>query len=279
MFGPFLESLESRALFSVSTGIAPAAVAPSAASASLQPLVVADKTAPTSKLGVTAVTAAGAKLYTFTVTYADPSKVKRASLGAGDLVVTGPGGFKATAKFVSAVPGANAASIKATYTIVPPGGTWNAADNGTYTVKLQAKQIADAKGNTNAVARTVGTFKVNIASSVIPSILGTYNGILDIPNVGHYKNAALVIKTQSATGAYTGTLTASGSIAVKVSGKVSASRALTVTVAPLTAGHPGGTITGSGTGTVNATGKVIALKINFNAGGSTAPGTVSGTKV
>ena len=128
-----------------------------------------DRTAPASTLKAAVVTAAGGKLYTFSVVYTDPSKVKRATLGTGDILVTYPNGFKATATFVSATSKVNAASITATYSIVPPGGAWTAAANGTYTVTLNAKEVSDALGNTTAAARVIKTFAVTIVDPAVPT--------------------------------------------------------------------------------------------------------------
>ena len=51
----------------------------------------------------------------------------------------------------------NGSPRTATYRITPPGGTWNPADAGTYTVTQQATQVSDTAGNFRP-ADTLGTF-------------------------------------------------------------------------------------------------------------------------
>ncbi len=166
----FFEGLEARTFLS---GVNSAAqfmeFAASLPAQHAQATRAVDKTAPASTLKAVAVTTAGGKLYTFSVVYTDPSKVKRSTLRTGNILVTGPHGFKATAKFVSASSAANAASITATYSFVPPAGAWTAAANGTYTIIRNAKQVADVLGNTIAVARTIKTFAVNIIDPAVPT--------------------------------------------------------------------------------------------------------------
>jgi hypothetical protein len=41
----------------------------------------------------------------------------------------------------------------------PPGGTWDAADNGAYEVRVLANHVLDADGNA-ALGRRIGTFWV-----------------------------------------------------------------------------------------------------------------------
>lgn len=103
----------------------------------------------------------GAATHTFTVTYADPDNVVRASIDTSDVTVTGPGGALAVTD-VSVQPDADGASLVATYTVAAPGGTWDVADNGTYTVSLAASQVFDA-GDNAAAAAQLGTFSVDLS--------------------------------------------------------------------------------------------------------------------
>jgi subtilase family serine protease len=70
-----------------------------------------------------------------------------------------------------ATPPSNAASVSVVYTIIPPGGSWNAADNGTYTVTLPANAVRDASGN--GLAAGGGTFSVN-------AVRGGVTGVPDL---------------------------------------------------------------------------------------------------
>ncbi|MGA2497677.1 MAG: FG-GAP-like repeat-containing protein [Tepidisphaeraceae bacterium] len=106
---------------------------------------------------------AGANSPTFTVTYADASKVDITSFGNGNLLITGPKGYRQYAIFVSANATANAAAITATYRIITPGPTWDSTDNGTYTVYVQPNQVKDVYGNAMAT-QVAGTFPVTLAA-------------------------------------------------------------------------------------------------------------------
>jgi len=129
-----------------------------------------DGTGPTATLTAPNITTAPGGLYSFTVLYADPASVAVTSIGNNDIRVTGPNGYSELATLVSASPNANAASITATYSIPAPGGSWNTADNGTYTVALLANSVTDVPG-VAAPAATLGTFTVNFVPSVFLSDL------------------------------------------------------------------------------------------------------------
>jgi hypothetical protein len=119
----------------------------------------ADSTAPAAQLSAMNVAAAGADSYTFQVTYDDPGGIKSSTLGA-DIQVTASG-FVQTAKLVSKTPAGNGVSVAATYKITPPGGTWDAADNKTYTIKMLSGQVTDLGGNAVKAGR-LGVFRVTI---------------------------------------------------------------------------------------------------------------------
>ena len=124
-----------------------------------------DKTAPTAGLSAGNVTTAGATSYTFTVTYTDNAAVIVASLDNSDVTVTGPGGPLAVT-FTGVTPSGNGTPRTASYSIIPPGGSWDNADGGAYTITMAAGQVTDAVGNAVA-AGTLGTFQVVICNSVL----------------------------------------------------------------------------------------------------------------
>src|SRR5690349_10118389 len=108
-----IEPLESRRLLSVASAPwNPAEPTADASMISSAPLVHAAISGSAADL-TAAVTAspltAGARKYSFTVTYTDPALVRRKSLGSGDVLVTGPNGFSAKAKLVSVDSRQNAA--------------------------------------------------------------------------------------------------------------------------------------------------------------------------
>ena len=109
------------------------------------------------------ITAAGGATHAVSVTYADPAGIDEASIGTSDLVVSGPGGNLNVSNFSIAGGGT---SRTVTYTIDAPGGSWDSADNGAYTVRVVAGAVRDGAGNGNAEAG--GTFGVGIVATPPP---------------------------------------------------------------------------------------------------------------
>jgi len=130
-----------------------------------------DHSAPLARLGGMALPGGGAATQTVVVTYADDAVLDLASVSNGDLRVSGPNGFNAPAQLVS-VSGQKGATRTATYRFAAPGGFFDSADNGQYTISLAAKEVRDANGNFAAGAR-LGTFNVNVPLAVL-----TANGTL-----------------------------------------------------------------------------------------------------
>jgi hypothetical protein len=134
----------------------------------------ADTSPPTASLsapGVTASNASSLNPYDFTVTYTDNTAVAVSSLPGTVVQVSPPGGVAPIAATVISTQTTgltdavgNARGFIVTYQITPPGGSWSAADNGTYTVILGGTPVTDLSGNAVA-AGTLGTFSVNITSS------------------------------------------------------------------------------------------------------------------
>jgi large repetitive protein len=79
------------------------------------------------------------------------------SLDSNDILVTGPNSYSQTATFVSVNNTTNGTPRTATYRITAPGGTWDNADNGTYTVQMK-NQVRDTSNNYVA-AGNLGTFQ------------------------------------------------------------------------------------------------------------------------
>lgn len=101
----------------------------------------------------------GGPAYTFRVAYSSPVPVVVASLGTGDLRVTGPNGFDQLAGLVSVSDAADGTYRVATYRVTAPGGAWDATEMGRYTLALLADQVTDALGNALA-AQVLGVFQV-----------------------------------------------------------------------------------------------------------------------
>ena len=124
---------------------------------------VNDTTPPTFTFQATPVTSASAS-GSLTVTWSDPSGVDAATVGDGDVVVSGPAatGYRQIATLVSST--VSGTSVVATYSVPAPAGGWTAAMNGDYAVQTRSTQVADLKGNFVPVA-FVGVLPVNIGGA------------------------------------------------------------------------------------------------------------------
>ncbi len=120
-------------------------------------------TPPSARLSAADVSAPTAST-TYRVSFTDNVAVDASSLGTGDIRVTGPNGFNQLPTFVGVDAAGSGPSRTATYLVNGPGGTWDLADNGTYTVALQGTQVRDTAG-AYAAAATLGTFRVAIPGS------------------------------------------------------------------------------------------------------------------
>jgi hypothetical protein len=138
--------------------------------------VTIDTTLPTTT-GISApnVTTGGGTSYNFTVTFAVNNSVDVTSLDGSDIRVSGPGGFNnVAASFVSANLNTNGTPRTATYSLTPPGGSWDAGDNGTYTIALQGSQVMDVAGNAVNANASLGSFTVNVPGAAAATIAGRF---------------------------------------------------------------------------------------------------------
>jgi len=119
-----------------------------------------DTTRPTATVQSTDSADYGETSFEFTMSYADNVAVDSSDIGTGDVAVTGPG-FNQTATYVSKSTSSDTSPITATYRITPPGGSWNAADNETYTISMQSNQVSDTSDN-YVTSGSKGTFVVNV---------------------------------------------------------------------------------------------------------------------
>jgi hypothetical protein len=81
--------------------------------------------------------------------------------------------------------GIDGAPRTATYTVTPPGGSWNAADNGTYTIGMRGKEVGDDGAPQLFVAAdsTLTTFNVN-ATNIPPVVSGVLAEDVIFPDFG-----------------------------------------------------------------------------------------------
>ena len=117
------------------------------------------------------VTTGRGTTYSFTVSFYDDQGINITSIDGSDIRVTGPGGFNQLATLVSVTPAGNGSPRTATYQIIPPGGAWNSADNGTYTIALEANQVFDTDGNPVG-AISLGSFLASLNNTIyVPLVL------------------------------------------------------------------------------------------------------------
>jgi uncharacterized delta-60 repeat protein len=119
---------------------------------------------------VAKVVTAGNRPNTITVTYTDADGVIDASsIGLDDITVTGPGGSPLAIEGFSIVPQTDAARITATYRITAPGGSWDSADNGAYTVTVLPGAVVDGNGMGTATVATAFNVEVPVPVPVVDS--------------------------------------------------------------------------------------------------------------
>ncbi|MEM9782127.1 MAG: malectin domain-containing carbohydrate-binding protein, partial [Pseudomonadota bacterium] len=121
----------------------------------------ADGQAPTASLNLLPVVP-GSTSYEFSVTYSDNFAIDVSTLDGADILVENAAlGFSAAASLVSVDVPADGTPRTATYAVDAPGGSFDAADNGTYTISLNAGQVSDISG-IPAEAGVLGSFLVDV---------------------------------------------------------------------------------------------------------------------
>lgn len=100
----------------------------------------------------------------FTVAYSSTAGIDPTSFDNRDLRIGGPNNYVRYATAAGSSSNANGTVRTVRYKIPAPGGSWNSADNGTYTVRLHGDEVFDILARASA-PQTLGRFGVNIASS------------------------------------------------------------------------------------------------------------------
>ena len=123
---------------------------------------------------VTAVTASsvtvpGAAPKQFSVTYSHYAAIDAATVDAADVSLVAPGGAALPASVASQSSADGGASRTVTYSLAAPGGTWDAADNGTYSIVLGANQVRGTTGEA-AAAGTLGVFVADVADAPVATL-------------------------------------------------------------------------------------------------------------
>ena len=118
-------------------------------------------------------TASTAASYSFTVTYTDPTYnliSPNQTASVNDVTVQDSSGNPLTV--TSAVwEGQSPGSPQfATYTVTPPGGTWDSADDGTYNISVNGGQVTDYAGNFVPATANAGSLSVDVTVPVISEV-------------------------------------------------------------------------------------------------------------
>jgi CSLREA domain-containing protein len=135
--------------------------------------VTAPPATPTAKATASNVTTPGGTSHTITVTFADDLAIDVTTLGDNDISVKGPTGTLATT-LTGVDIATNGTPRIATYNLTPPGGSWNGAHAGAYTITMNANSVFDADTPTprSVPAGSIGSFTVELPS---PFVVNTLN--------------------------------------------------------------------------------------------------------
>jgi hypothetical protein len=128
-----------------------------------------DTTPPVALLSAADVSIGGSPSHSCSVAYTDNTAVRLSSLDATDLLVTGPNGYSNGVEFAGADLPADGSPITATYSIGAPGGVWDGADNGSYSIILLEGAVEDTLNNVSSQT-ILGAFNVAI-STATPGLL------------------------------------------------------------------------------------------------------------
>ena len=110
----------------------------------------------------------GQTSYDIILEFSDNSAIDVSTLDAGDITVTGPGAIGTlTVTGVTEPTGTDGTPRFATYTVTPPGGSWDLADNGTYTIAINGGEVFDDTADPVAANATLATFVVEARSNVV----------------------------------------------------------------------------------------------------------------
>ncbi len=135
-----------------------------------------DPNAPSATAQTNDINTPGGAFVDFMVSYSDDVAVDVATLGSGDVAVRDPSGELHAVSFLGVDLATNGSPRTATYRLAAPGGLFDAADNGLYTVVLNFRQVFDTSDNP-AAPGDLETFQVNIADTTSPVASGSADDI------------------------------------------------------------------------------------------------------
>ena len=106
----------------------------------------------------------------FSVTFSDNLGIDVATIDASDLTVTAPNGTVIPVTLTGVNATGNGSPRTAVYSIAAPGGTWNAADIGDYTVAIKAAAVSDINGK-KVAAKTIGKLAVGVSNPASDGVI------------------------------------------------------------------------------------------------------------
>lgn len=115
------------------------------------------------------VSVGGQTSYVFTVEYSDVEGIDVSSIGPADVTVNG-----GATVISGTAPGPDGSPKTATYTVTPPGGTWDVGDVGIYTISVVGSQVFDIHGKPVAADATLTTFEVTVNTPPTANAGGPY---------------------------------------------------------------------------------------------------------
>src|SRR5207248_2680485 len=105
-----------------------------------------------------------------TVTYSHYAKIDTNSLQqAGDVYAVAPGGAVVPAAYARTSLSSDGTAADVTYALAPPGGSWDAADTGTWSLVLSPNAVLSTTGEAVA-GGTLGTFVVDVGDAPVGTL-------------------------------------------------------------------------------------------------------------
>ncbi len=126
-----------------------------------------DSTRPTGRSDAVSITSSGRPSLLHTIRYTDDFGIDASTLGNDDVqLVRSNGSVVSNGRLMTANTIRDRTSLSIPYEFPAPGGAWDPADNGTYSIVVRNGAVRDVSGNT-ILGATLGAVTVNIASSSI----------------------------------------------------------------------------------------------------------------
>jgi uncharacterized delta-60 repeat protein len=117
--------------------------------------------APAGLLAAADVSAAPSGPYKFSIQWRAEKSVAVNTLSSPSIQIVAPGGATYKATFLATTKAGNGSQRTANYKFSAPGGSWDAGDDGVYTVRLLGGVVKDTLGDA-ASARVLGQFNVQL---------------------------------------------------------------------------------------------------------------------